>query len=41
LKNFDRIYYFDKGRVVEFGSWDELMKKKGKLYTEIMNKESD
>jgi ABC-type multidrug transport system fused ATPase/permease subunit len=41
LKNFDRIYYFDKGRVVESGSWDELMKKKGKLYTEIMNKESD
>ncbi len=41
LKNFDRIYYFDKGRVVEFGSWDELMKKKGKLYTEIMNKDSD
>jgi ATP-binding cassette subfamily B protein len=41
LKNFDRIYYFDKGRVVESGSWDELMKKKGKLYTEIKNKESD
>jgi ABC-type multidrug transport system fused ATPase/permease subunit len=41
LKNFDRIYYFDKGRVVESGSWDELMKKKGKLYTEIMNKDSD
>lgn len=39
LKNFDRIYYFDKGRVVESGSWDELMKKKGKLYKEIKNKD--
>ena len=41
LKNFDCIYYFDKGRVVESGTWDELMKKKGKLYTEIENKDSE
>lgn len=34
LKDFDRIYYFDKGKIVESGSWDELMKEKGKLYKE-------
>ena len=38
LKHFDRIYYFDKGKIVESGSWDELMKKKGKLYEETQNK---
>jgi ABC-type multidrug transport system fused ATPase/permease subunit len=32
LKMFDRIYYFEKGRIVESGTWDELMKKKGKFY---------
>ncbi len=38
LKDFDRIYYFDKGKIIESGSWDELMKKKGKLYKETQNK---
>jgi len=41
LRNFDRIYYFDKGRVVESGSWDELMKKKGRLYTKIKDKNGE
>jgi ABC-type multidrug transport system fused ATPase/permease subunit len=34
LEFFDRIYYFDNGRIIESGSWEELMKKKGKLYEE-------
>jgi len=34
LKHFDRIYYFHRGKIVESGSWDELMKKKGRLYKE-------
>jgi ABC-type multidrug transport system fused ATPase/permease subunit len=38
LKHFDRIYYFDKGKIIESGSWDELMKKKGKLYKETKNR---
>jgi putative ABC transport system ATP-binding protein/ATP-binding cassette subfamily B protein len=40
LKNFDRIYYFDKGKIVESGSWNELMKKKGKLYKETQKEDT-
>ncbi len=36
LKKFDKIYYFKSGKIVESGSWDELMKGKGKLYEEYM-----
>ncbi len=36
LKKFDRIYYLHKGRIVEYGSWEELIKKKGKLYKEFL-----
>ena len=39
LNRFDYIYYLDKGKVVESGSWDELMKKDGRLrkeYRELM-----
>ena len=32
LKMFDRIYYFERGRIVESGTWKELMAKKGKFY---------
>lgn len=32
LNVFDRIYYFEKGKIIEVGSWKELMKNKGKLY---------
>ncbi len=32
LDVFDRIYYFEKGKIIEMGSWKELMKSKGKLY---------
>jgi ABC-type multidrug transport system fused ATPase/permease subunit len=41
LKNFDRIYYFDRGRIIESGSWSELMKKKGRLYMEIKDKNGE
>jgi ABC-type multidrug transport system fused ATPase/permease subunit len=34
LKHFDRIYYFHRGKIVESGPWDELMKKEGRLYKE-------
>lgn len=37
LKNFDKIYYFEKGKVVESGSWKDLMKQKGRLYKETKN----
>jgi ABC-type multidrug transport system fused ATPase/permease subunit len=32
LDLFDKIYYFEKGKIVEAGNWNELMKKKGLLY---------
>ncbi len=35
LKMFDRIYFFEGGRIVEEGTWRSLMKKKGKLYHEV------
>jgi len=38
LEHFDRIYYFDNGKIVESGSWKELIKKKGKFYKETQNK---
>ncbi len=38
LEEFDRIYYFDKGKIVESGSWNELMKKQGRLYREAKKK---
>jgi ATP-binding cassette subfamily B protein len=40
LKHFDRIYYFDKGKIVESGSWNELMKEKGKLYKETQKEDN-
>lgn len=36
----DRIYMFDEGRLVEFGSHDELMKLNGK-YSEMFNLQSE
>ncbi|MCX7714690.1 MAG: ABC transporter ATP-binding protein/permease [Clostridia bacterium] len=32
IKNADRIMYIDKGRIIESGSHDELMKKQGAYY---------
>lgn len=32
LDRFDKIFYFEDGKVVEQGSWDSLMKKKGSFY---------
>jgi len=36
LNKFDRIYYFKAGKIVESGSWDELLKRKGFLYKEYV-----
>lgn len=41
LDKFDRIYYLDKGKIVEFGSWNELMKKKGKLYMDSVSEKGN
>lgn len=38
LEQFDRIYYFDNGKIVESGSWDELIKKKGKFFKKTQDK---
>lgn len=35
LDEFDRIYMFDDGHIVEAGNWRELMKRKGKFYKEV------
>jgi ATP-binding cassette subfamily B protein len=35
LDKFDRIYYLENGKIAESGSWEELKRKKGKLYKEI------
>lgn len=32
LEKFDKVYYFEKGKIRESGHWKELMKKKGKTY---------
>ena len=31
LAMFDKIYFFENGKIVESGSWSELIKKKGKF----------
>lgn len=36
LRKFDRIYYLDKGKIVESGNWEELSKNKGRLYKEFL-----
>ncbi|PKN02506.1 hypothetical protein CVU76_00485 [Candidatus Dojkabacteria bacterium HGW-Dojkabacteria-1] len=35
LDEFDRIYMFDDGHIVEAGNWRELIKRKGKFYKEV------
>ncbi len=32
LEKFDKVFYFDKGKIKESGHWKELMKNKGKMY---------
>jgi ABC-type multidrug transport system fused ATPase/permease subunit len=32
IRNVDKIFVLDRGRIVEAGSWDELMAKKGAFY---------
>ena len=39
IKNADTIFAFDKGRIAEFGSHDELMKRK-KIYYELVVNQS-
>ena len=41
LNKFDRIYYFKGGQIVEFGSWDELIKMKGMFYKEFLQQSSN
>jgi len=35
LDKFDRIYYLESGKIVEFGNFKELVKRKGKFYKEM------
>jgi ABC-type multidrug transport system fused ATPase/permease subunit len=37
LDKFDRVYYFDKGHLVESGPWKELMSRKGKTYRKVQS----
>ena len=39
LEMFDKIYYFEKGRIVDSGTWKELMKKKGRFCDDITIRE--
>ncbi len=41
LNKFDRIYYFKGGKIVEFGSWNELIKIKGMFYKEFLQQSSN
>lgn len=35
LEKFDKVYYLENGKIAEFGTYRELLKKKGKLYKEM------
>jgi ABC-type multidrug transport system fused ATPase/permease subunit len=35
LEKFDKVFYIDKGHLVEQGPWKELMSKKGKAYKKV------
>lgn len=37
IDEFDRIYYFKNGHILESGTYKELMRKKGYLYKEVKN----
>ena len=39
LRNTDKIIVIDKGKIVESGSYDELMKKKGEFYQLVKKQE--
>ena len=36
LKNANRLFVMDKGKIVEMGTHDELLKKKGIYYSLVM-----
>lgn len=40
LEMFDKIYYMADGRIEEEGTWNQLMKRKGRLYKETCSKTS-
>jgi len=40
IRNADTIFAFDKGRIAEFGSHDELMKRKKIYYELVVNQQS-
>ncbi len=40
IKNADTIFAFEKGRIAEFGSHDELMKRKKIYYELVVNQQS-
>ena len=35
LDLFDRVYMLERGHIVESGTWEELVKKKGRAYKEM------
>jgi ABC-type transport system involved in cytochrome bd biosynthesis fused ATPase/permease subunit len=35
LEKFDKVFYFEKGKIKESGHWKELMKNKGKTYKKV------
>jgi putative ABC transport system ATP-binding protein/ATP-binding cassette subfamily B protein len=41
LDMFDRIYYFEKGKIIESGTWKELMSQKGRMYQNINERENN
>ena len=41
LEKFDKVFYIDKGHLVEQGNWKELMKKKGKIFKEAKNSKKE
>ncbi|CAB9528029.1 hemolysin translocation ATP-binding protein HlyB [Seminavis robusta] len=40
IKNADQIVAFDKGKVVESGTHDELLQKEGSIYAKLWNKQA-
>jgi ABC-type multidrug transport system fused ATPase/permease subunit len=32
LEMFDKIYFFENGKIIEAGNWKELIERRGKFY---------
>ena len=39
MKKYDEIIYLEQGNVVEQGNYNELMKRKGKVYTVLQTQQ--